>query len=121
MNRILFALCCVLLLASTGCGKSDSASSGAGTEAPAAGTGGETAAASEGSERHAEGIVPGSYEDWCSEHEVLETKCTRCDASLVAAFKATGDWCEDHGLPKSQCKACDPTLVIARAPKPGTP
>jgi hypothetical protein len=70
---------------------------------------------------HAEGIVPGSYDDWCEEHAVPETKCTRCDAALIAAFKATGDWCQDHGLPRSQCRTCDPTLVIARAPKPETP
>jgi hypothetical protein len=67
---------------------------------------------------HAEGIVPGSYADWCAEHGVPETACTRCDASLIAAFKATGDWCEEHGLPKSQCLSCDPTLKITRAPKP---
>jgi hypothetical protein len=68
--------------------------------------------------RHARaGVVPGSYEDWCGEHEVRETLCTRCDSSLVPAFKATGDWCAEHGLPESQCRQCNPDLAIARPPK----
>ncbi|MCW5789717.1 MAG: hypothetical protein KIT72_04770 [Polyangiaceae bacterium] len=61
--------------------------------------------------------VPGSHEDWCGEHQVPESMCTRCNPSLVAAFKATGDWCEAHGLPKSQCLTCDPTLKIERPPQ----
>lgn len=65
------------------------------------------------------GYVPGSFEDWCGEHEVPESQCTRCDASLVAAFKATGDWCAEHGLPESQCLPCHPDLVISRPPAPG--
>jgi hypothetical protein len=63
--------------------------------------------------------VPGSYEDWCGEHAVPESKCTRCDPSLVAAFKATNDWCAEHGLPESQCLKCNPELRIVRPPKPG--
>lgn len=64
--------------------------------------------------------VPGSYEDWCAEHAVPESKCTRCDASLVAAFKATKDWCAEHGLPESQCLKCNPELKIERpAQRPG--
>ena len=62
--------------------------------------------------------VPGSYEDWCGEHAVPESKCTRCDTSLVAAFKATNDWCAEHGLPESQCLECNPGLKIERPPKP---
>lgn len=65
-----------------------------------------------------EHAVPGSYEDWCAEHEVPESKCTRCDPSLVAAFKATNDWCAEHGVPESLCLPCNPELVIARPPKP---
>jgi len=60
---------------------------------------------------------PGSHEDWCGEHEVPESLCTRCNPSLVPAFKATGDWCEEHGLPESQCLACNPDLKIERPPK----
>lgn len=70
--------------------------------------------------KHAEpAAVPGSHEDWCGEHEVPESMCTRCNPALVAAFKATGDWCEEHGLPESQCLACNPDLKIERPPKQG--
>jgi len=60
---------------------------------------------------------PGSHEDWCGEHAVPESMCTRCNASLTPAFKATGDWCEEHSMPKSQCLACNPDLKIERPPK----
>lgn len=63
-------------------------------------------------------VVPGSYEDWCVEHEVAETQCTRCDPSLIPAFQASGDWDAEHGLPMSQCKIHDPNLKIVRPPKP---
>lgn len=63
--------------------------------------------------------VPGSHEDWCGEHAVPESQCTRCDPSLVPAFQATGDWCAEHGLPESQCLACDPDRKIERPPKEG--
>ena len=103
----------LVLLVGTGCG--------ARTENAAPSARGEAAATAEppaGSGGHAEGIVPGSYADWCAEHGVQETACTRCDASLIAAFKATGDWCEEHGLPKSQDLACNPGLKIVRPPAP---
>jgi hypothetical protein len=61
--------------------------------------------------------VPGSHEDWCGEHQVPESMCTQCNASLIAAFKATGDWCAEHGLPESQCRLCNPDLKITRPPK----
>src|SRR5690242_13490723 len=60
---------------------------------------------------------PGTYEDWCTEHAVPESQCTRCNASLIPAFRATGDWCEEHGLPESQCLACNPGLRIERPTK----
>ena len=63
------------------------------------------------------GVKPGSHEDWCEEHEVPESQCTRCNADLIPAFKATNDWCVEHGLPESQCKTCNPELVITRPPK----
>lgn len=63
------------------------------------------------------GAKPGSYEDWCGEHQVPESLCTRCNASLIAAFKATDDWCEEHGLPESQCLTCNPELKIERPPR----
>jgi hypothetical protein len=80
-------------------------------------------------ESHAEGKIeavaahapanakPGSHEDWCAEHEVPESQCTLCNATLAAAFKATGDWCEEHGLPESHCRKCNPNLKIVRPPK----
>ena len=66
----------------------------------------------------AAGARPGSHEDWCGEHQVPESLCTRCNASLVPAFQATGDWCAEHGLPESQCLRCNPELRIER-PAPG--
>lgn len=62
-------------------------------------------------------VKPGSHEDWCGEHGVPESQCTRCDPSLIPAFKATNDWCEEHGLPESQCLKCNPSLKIVRPPK----
>jgi hypothetical protein len=67
----------------------------------------------------AEGARPGSHEDWCGEHAVPESQCTRCNSKLIPAFKATGDWCAEHGLPESQCLICDPDLAIERPPKAG--
>jgi hypothetical protein len=76
----------------------------------------------ESSAQHASAdVVPGSHEDWCGEHAVPESQCTRCNPELVAAFKATGDWCEEHGLPESQCLACNPDLKIVRPPKAEAP
>jgi hypothetical protein len=65
------------------------------------------------------GVTPGSYEDWCEEHQVPESQCTRCNPDLIPAFKATNDWCAEHGVPESQCLKCNPDLKIARPPKPG--
>lgn len=63
------------------------------------------------------GAKPGSYEDWCGGHQVPESMCTRCNAKLIPAFKASGDWCAEHNLPESQCKICNPDLKIERPPK----
>jgi len=112
MNR--FAWMAALLIAFTvavGCSKKDQTSA----RAPEVSAPADT---SEGANSgHAAGIVPGSHEDWCDEHQVQETMCTRCDPSLIPAFKASGDWDEMHGLPKSQCLKCDPTLKIVRPPR----
>lgn len=108
-----FILAAVLSLALLACEKgSDSeaaAAAGATTAAPAAST--------EESMHAPTGVQPGSHEDWCGEHLVPESQCTRCNPSLIAAFKATGDWCEEHGLPESQCLACNPDLKIERPPR----
>jgi hypothetical protein len=75
------------------------------------------AATGKGDLHGAKGPKPGSYEDWCSEHGVPESQDTRCDKSLIPAFKAVGDWDDKHGLPKSQCKKCNPKLKIVRPAK----
>ncbi len=68
---------------------------------------------------HAAHAQPGSHEDWCDEHEVPESLCTRCNPALIPAFKATKDWCPEHGLPESQCRICHPDLKIERPQKTG--
>jgi hypothetical protein len=104
-----------LLLVATGCGgkstNSETATTGTTQTTEAAGR--PTGAG------HADvAVVPGSYEDWCGEHQVPESQCTRCDPSLAPAFQAANDWCADHGLPMSQCTIHDPNLKIVRPPKP---
>jgi len=48
--------------------------------------------------------------DWCLEHAVPESECTKCHPELIEKFKAKGDWCDEHGLPDSQCRICNPDL-----------
>lgn len=72
-----------------------------------------------GPEHAADGVKPGSHEDWCGEHQVPESLCTRCNPSLTAAFKASNDWCAEHELPESQCGICNPELKIVRPPPTG--
>ena len=78
-----------------------------------------TPAATEAAAHATVDVVPGSHADWCGEHAVPESQCTRCDPSLIPAFQATGDWCPEHGLPESQCLLCNPDLKIERPPKEG--
>lgn len=84
------------------------------TPSPRASSSATTSAAPERSPQTHSAAQPGSYEDWCPEHAVPESLCTRCNPSLIAAFKATGDWCSEHDLPESQCKICNPDLKIER-------
>ena len=65
----------------------------------------------------ASGVKPGSHEDWCDEHQVPESQCTRCHPELIPAFKAAGDWDEEHHMPLSQCTACKPPHKPVRPPK----
>lgn len=65
----------------------------------------------------ASSVVPGSHEDWCDEHQVPESQCTKCNPDLIPAFKAAGDWCNEHGVPESQCTKCDPNRKSVRPPK----
>ncbi len=46
--------------------------------------------------------------DWCVEHALPESKCTKCNPNLTADFKAKGDWCAGHGFPESACPKCNP-------------
>jgi len=102
MFRTLGAALAVLLLLASGCtGK---------TDAPKEATAGEGHAGAN--------VMPGSYEDWCVEHEVAETLCTRCDPALIPAFQASNDWDPTHGLPMSQCRIHDPNLKLVRPAKP---
>ena len=58
--------------------------------------------------------------DWCKEHTVPESVCTRCNEALIPDFKKKGDWCNEHSLPESQCIECHPDLKAkfeAMAPK----
>jgi hypothetical protein len=113
MRNHVLAIAAALLIGNAACSKTDPAAK---ESAPAAQTrtGGE--AKDQGGHAPA-GVVPGSHEDWCEEHAVPESQCTRCNPDLIAAFKATGDWCEEHGLPESQCLKCNPDLKIVRPPK----
>jgi len=110
IGHLLRVLVAAALLAA-GCGAK-------GTSSHARETAKNEAVAPASGEGHAAGVVAGSYEDWCAEHQVPETQCTRCDASLIPAFQAAGDWDAEHGLPKSQCTIHDPNLKIVRPPKP---
>lgn len=63
-----------------------------------------------------------SEADWCAEHGVPESVCTKCNKKLIAEFKKKGDWCKEHDLPESQCTICNPDLKAkfeAMKPKEG--
>ena len=102
-----------LLLVAAGCGARNTAQT---EQTQAAAT--PEAAPPQGEGHAAANVVPGSYEDWCEEHGVPESQCTRCDPSLIPAFQVANDWCPDHGLPMSQCTIHNPNLKIVRPPKP---
>ncbi len=48
--------------------------------------------------------------DWCAEHQVPESECTKCHSDLIEKFKDKGDWCGEHGVPESHCRLCNPDL-----------
>jgi hypothetical protein len=100
---VLLALCAVMPPLSA-CSKSEAQARRESASKPAA-------------EHAAANVEPGSYEDWCGEHQVPESQCTLCNPSLSAAFKATRDWCDEHGLPESHCRKCNPELHITRPVK----
>lgn len=58
---------------------------------------------------HGHGHAHGDDEpDWCLEHGLPESVCTKCSPSLVEHFRAEGDYCEEHGYPESACPFCNP-------------
>jgi hypothetical protein len=103
MNRILIASLALFVF---GCGGSDADKTAPGqkpVEAPQAPL-----------------IKKAEVADWCGEHGVPESICTRCNAPLIADFKKKNDWCAKHELPESQCLKCHPELEAkfkAMAPK----
>lgn len=106
MNRFVCIVCWSWALSLPGCSKDRPSSSEAVQETTTTSVG------------HASpDAKPGSHEDWCGEHQVPESQCSRCNPALAAAFKATGDWCAQHGLPESQCLECNPDLKIVRPPR----
>ena len=107
MKTFLFSLS--LALAALACSKAKEPAPGGAAPAPAA-----AAANDDGAKHAAADVKPGSHDDWCDEHGVPESQCTRCNPDLIPAFKATGDWCEEHGMPESQCRVCNPDLRIER-------
>lgn len=112
MNTVPSKLSLVLLSALLAC-------SGSGADpSPADRAAADPAPAASGSHAPADAAV-GSHADWCGEHAVPESQCTRCNAALIPAFQATGDWCPEHGLPESHCLQCNPELKIERPPKDG--
>lgn len=108
-----FAALLSLLLVAAGCGSQGAKSGAAPPEAAGAA---ETTGPPTGEGHGGANVVAGSHEDWCVEHAVPETQCTRCNPSLIPAFQASNDWCADHGLPMSQCTIHDPNLKIVRPP-----
>jgi hypothetical protein len=79
-----------------------------------------TTPATEGATKTAPLVPQRQAADWCAEHVVPESICTRCNASLIDGFKAKKDWCNEHNLPESQCTTCHPDLKVkfeAMAPK----
>lgn len=106
MRTLIFVVCTLCAALPLSCSKSEdkATTESAAAKAPAA-------------SHAAANVKPGSHEDWCGEHAVPESQCTRCNPTLEAAFKATGDWCGEHGLPESQCLKCNPELKITRPAK----
>ena len=93
----------ILVLVAGGCERK-------GAEAPAA-TGATKTESPSTKEKAREPLIrKQEIADWCPEHGVPESICTRCNPSLIEGFKKKGDWCMEHDLPESQCVQCHPEL-----------
>jgi len=66
---------------------------------------------------HEHGEIAEGANDWCVEHRVPESECTKCHGELVARFQESGDWCAEHDLPESHCRRCNPHLKFAQEPE----
>ncbi|HXF49576.1 MAG TPA: efflux RND transporter periplasmic adaptor subunit [Verrucomicrobiae bacterium] len=62
--------------------------------------------------------IPSGMADWCAEHRVPESECTKCHPQLMETFKAKNDWCAEHALPESHCRLCNPDLKFPQEPPP---
>lgn len=108
LGSVLAPAFALVVLAVAGC---DNSSSESDTGAAGTSTGAAKSPAAEQPKPATQPLIPvAQMADWCPEHGVPESVCTRCNASLIADFKAKGDWDEKHNLPKSQCFECDPSL-----------
>lgn len=58
-----------------------------------------------------------ALQDWCAEHSVPESQCTKCHPNLVAEFKIKNDWCAEHGVPESHCRLCNPDIRFPQEPE----
>lgn len=58
------------------------------------------------------GTDPG---DWCKEHGLPESKCTICHPDLLKG--GTADWCPEHGIPEKSCTKCHPEIAV-KSPAP---
>ena len=59
--------------------------------------------------------------DWCVEHGLPESLCTKCNPALVERFRQAGDWCAGHGFPESACPFCNPIQPPVGTPPPSAP
>ena len=57
--------------------------------------------------------------DWCVEHGLPESMCTKCNPSLKPRYEAAGDFCAGHGFPESVCPDCHPLAPPEGVPAPG--
>ena len=100
---VAFSMIVAGVLGVGGCGKSDAGKTASGTKAPVRQTG--------AAEQPKAPLIPKTeIADWCKEHGVPESVCTKCNTALIAQFKEKGDWCKEHDAPESQCFACHPEL-----------
>jgi len=107
MEKTRYAVAAVMVLAliamTGGCNRDGDKSTGGGNT-PAKETAG-------GAKPATQPLVPTvKLADWCPEHGVPESVCTRCNSALIAEFQKKGDWCKEHNLPESQCLICHPEL-----------